>query len=195
MAMPAPSQLEWTAEMARALPEDGNRYEVLDGELLVTPPPSQRHQRAMELLYLTLAPYARGSRLMHAHFAPCEIEFSATRSVQPDLFVVRLVNGKMPADVELPHELLLVVEGLSPATARYDRRKKRPLFQSEGVPELWIVDIDARVIERWRPADERPEVLTETLSWQPLDDYPALIIDLDVYFADVWEELAGPADA
>jgi Uma2 family endonuclease len=59
MAMPAPSQLEWTAEMARALPEDGNRYEVIDGELLVTPAPSQRHQRAMELLYLAIAPYAR----------------------------------------------------------------------------------------------------------------------------------------
>lgn len=58
MAMPVPSQHEWTAEMARALPEDGKRYEVIDGELLVTPAPSQRHQRAMELLYLTLGPYA-----------------------------------------------------------------------------------------------------------------------------------------
>jgi Uma2 family endonuclease len=190
MAMPAPPPREWTAEMARALPDDGNRYEVLDGELVVTPAPSQRHQRAMELLYLTLAPYARGSRRMHAHFAPCEIEFAATRSVQPDLFVVHLVNGKMPADAELPRELMLVVEGLSPGTARYDRRKKRPMYQSEGVPELWIVDIDARVIERWRPADERPEVLTETLSWQQLDDYSPLLVDVNVYFADVWEELA-----
>jgi hypothetical protein len=50
MAMPVPSQIEWTAEMARALP-DGNRYEVIDGELLVTPSPSQRHQLAIELLY------------------------------------------------------------------------------------------------------------------------------------------------
>lgn len=188
MAMPAPLQLEWTAEMARALPEDGKRYEVIDGELVVTPAPSQRHQRAMELLYLTLGPYARGSRLMHAHFAPCEIEFSPTRAVQPDLFVVRLVDGKMPADAELARTVLLAVEGLSPTTARYDRRKKRPMFQSERVPEFWIVDIDARVIERWRPEDERPEVVTDLITWQPISDYPSLVIDVNAYFAEVWEE-------
>ena len=155
MAMPAPSQLEWTAEMARALPEDGNRYEVIDVELLVTPAPSQRHQRAMELLYLALAPYARGSHLMHAHFAPCEIEFSAARAVQPDLYVVRLMDGKMPADAELGRAVLLVVEGLSPTTARYDRRKKRPMFQSEGVPDFWIVDIDTVSLVYHSPAAEK----------------------------------------
>ena len=187
MAMPAP-QVEWTAEMARALPQDENRYEVIDGELLVTPAPSQRHQRAMELLYLILGPYARGSRLMHAHFAPCEIEFSPRRAVQPDLFVVRLVDGKMPADAELGRAVLLAVEGLSPTTARYDRRKKRPMFQSEGVPEFWIVDIDARVIERWRPEDARPEVVTDTLTWQPFAEHPPLVIDVNMYFAEVWEE-------
>jgi hypothetical protein len=53
------------------------------------------------------------------------------------------------------------------------------------------VDIDARVVERWRPVDERPEVLTETLSWQPLAEEPPLLIDLNGYFADVWEEDAG----
>ena len=188
MAMPAPSQLEWTAEMARALPEDGNRYEVIDGELLVTPAPSQRHQRAMELLYLALAPYARGSHLMHAHFAPCEIEFSPARAVQPDLFVVRLMDGKMPADAELGRAVLLVVEGLSPTTARYDRRKKRPMFQSEGVPDFCIVDIDARVIERWRPEDVRPEIVTDVLTWQPFSEYSPLVVDVNAYFAEVWEE-------
>lgn len=188
MAMPVPPQVEWTAEMARALPDDGNRYEVVDGELLVTPAPNQRHQRAMELLYLMLGPYARASRMMHAHFAPCEIEFAPSRAVQPDLFVVRLENGRMPTDANLPRTMLLAVEGLSPATARHDRRKKRPMFQSEGVPEFWIVDIDARVIERWRPTDDRPEVVTDTLAWQPLGEHPPLVIDVNAYFAEVWEE-------
>jgi hypothetical protein len=65
MAMPVPSQAEWTAETARALQDDGNRYEVIDGELLVTPSPSQRHQLAMELLYWmapTRPTRSRGSR-------------------------------------------------------------------------------------------------------------------------------------
>ena len=194
MAMPIQKSIEWTAEMARALPDDGNRYEVIDGELLVTSSPSQRHQRAMELLYLLIGPYARASRAMHAHYAPCEIEFSTHRAVQPDLFVVRLVNGKMPSDEELKHTTLLAIEALSPSTARYDRRKKRPMFQSEGVPEFWIVDVDARIIERWRPTDTRPEVLTDSLTWQPPFDIPPLVIDLDAYFAEVWEEdLPGDA--
>jgi Uma2 family endonuclease len=186
--MPIQKPIEWTAEMARALPEDGNRYEVIDGELLVTPSPSQRHQLAMELLHLMIGPYARASRLMHAHFALCEIEFSPRRAVQPDLFVVRLVGGKLPDDADLKHNMLLAVEALSPSTARYDRRKKRPMFQSEGVPEFWIVDVDARIIERWRPADSRPEVLTESLTWQPMPEVPPLVIDLDAYFAEVWED-------
>ena len=188
MAMPISKPTEWTAEMARALPEDGNRYEVIDGALLVTPSPSQRHQRAMELLYLMIGPYARASRLMHAHYAPCEIEFSTRRAVQPDLFVVRLVKGKMPSDEELKHTTLLAVEALSPSTARYDRRTKRAMFQSEGVPEFWIVDVDARIIERWRPTDSRPEVLTDALTWQPPFEIPPLVIDLDAYFAEVWED-------
>jgi Uma2 family endonuclease len=87
--------------------------------------------------------------------------------------------------------VVLASSKLSPTTARFDRRKKRPLYQSEGIPEFWIVDIDARVVERWRPVDERPEVLTETLSWQPLAEQPPLVIDLNAYFADVWEEHAG----
>jgi len=190
MAMPIPSQVEWTAEMARALPDDGKRYEVVDGELLVTSAPSQRHQRAIELLHLMIGPYARASRLLHAHVAPCEIEFSPRRAVQPDLFVVRLVNGKMPTDDDLKRTILLAVEGLSPSTARYDRRKKRPMFQSEGVSEFWIVDIDARIVERWRPNDDRPEVLTDTLTWRPLPEYPPLVIALDAFFAEVWEEIS-----
>lgn len=84
--------------------------------------------------------------------------------------------------------VLLVVEGLSPTTARYDRRKKRPMFQSEGVPDFWIVDIDARVIERWRPEDMRPEIVTDAVTWHPFSEYPPLVIDVNAYLAEVWEE-------
>ncbi len=188
MGMPALQHPDWTAEMARALPDDGNRYEVVDGELLVTPAPSQRHQRAIEELYLLIAPYVKSGRLGHAHVAPCEIEFSPRRAVQPDLFVVRLLNGRMPPDALLRDTMLLAVEALSPTTARYDRRTKRPMYQSEQVPEYWIVDVDARVVERWRPADERPEILTTMLAWQPSDAHPPLVIDLERFFREVWEE-------
>jgi Uma2 family endonuclease len=82
---------------------------------------------------------------------------------------------------------MLVDEVLSPSTAQYDRRLKRLRYQRAGVPEYWIVDLDGRVVERWRPEDTRPEVLSERLRWNPAD---AVDLDLDVagFFAEVWGE-------
>lgn len=61
----------------------------------------------------------------------------------------------------------MVAEVLSPSTERNDRVKKRDYFMRNGVGEYWIVDLDARVVERWRPGDTRPEILTTELTWRP----------------------------
>ncbi len=84
--------------------------------------------------------------------------------------------------------LLLVVEVLSPSTARADRTTKRQRFQRAGVPAYWIVDIDARTVERWRPDDERPEVLSESLSWGPTPESVPMTIHLPALFARVHGE-------
>jgi Uma2 family endonuclease len=81
---------------------------------------------------------------------------------------------------------ILVIEILSPSTARYDRITKRRRFQRSGIPEYWIVDLDARAIERWRPADERPEILDERLVWHPPGAAQPLELDLPRYFTEVW---------
>ena len=83
---------------------------------------------------------------------------------------------------------MLAVEVLSPSTARADRQVKRRLFQRQGVAEYWIVDLDARLIERWRPDDERPELLAETLVWQPPSEAEPLEIDLPRFFGEVMGE-------
>jgi Uma2 family endonuclease len=77
---------------------------------------------------------------------------------------------------------MLAIEVLSPSSARHDRVRKRPLFQRH-VPEYWIVDIDARLVERWRPGDERPEIITESLVWQPDAGVPAFHLTLESLFA------------
>ena len=79
--------------------------------------------------------------------------------------------------------LLLAIEVLSPSTARADRTTKRRRYQRAGVPEYWVVDLDARLVERWRPEDVRPEVLTEKLAWQPDPSAPPFELDLPRYFA------------
>ena len=184
MAMPV-QQGEWTAELARALPDDGNRYEVLDGELFVTPTPALLHQRALLELYDRLKPYVITHGLGEVLLWPADIAFSPKRLVQPDLFVIpEAPSGRRKTWSEV-RSLLLAVEALSPTTARADRIKKRRIYQDEGVPEYWIIDLDARVVERWRPGDERPEILADRLVWRPRDEIEALTIDLEQYFAAV----------
>jgi Uma2 family endonuclease len=179
------SMQEWTADMVRALPSDGNRYEVVGGSLLVTPAPSWNHGEATDELLVILRRYCREHHLGHAKSAPQDIEFDERNMVEPDLFVVPLVNGAKPLAWEDVRRLLLAVEVLSPNTARHDRFTKRRLYQAQGVPEYWIVDLDSRMIERWRPADERPELLAESLVWKSDPIAPPLILDLPAYFTEV----------
>jgi Uma2 family endonuclease len=183
MGMPA-QHTEWTADMARALPDDGNRYEVLDGELFVTPAPAWDHQRAVAALMFRLDPYVRATSIGWLLSSPADIEFSRHRLVQPDVFVVPWSETR-PREWRDVTSLLLAIEILSSSTARADRHRKRLLYQTQRVPEYWIVDLDARVIERWRPDDERPEIIAETLTWQPRPGLAALSISLEAFFAEV----------
>ena len=188
MGMPVPQgrgtrdegRAKWTADLARALPDDGNRYEVLDGELFVTPAPSRLHQRALKILYDLVNPYVTAHALGELLWSPADIEFSPKRLLQPDLFLAPF--GKSWKDIS---SLLLAVEALSPSTAPADRLVKRPIYQDHGVAEYWIIDLDARMVERWRPHDDRPEILSKELVWEPRTDLPALTIDLLAYFAAV----------
>jgi len=176
---------DWTAERALALPDDGNRYEVLDGELFVTPAPRLDHQDALGRLFVAIDQYVGASRLGWALFSPADIVFSPRRLVQPDLFVVPWrTEGKPHAWSEVK-SLLLAVEILSPSTAHADRFRKRLIYQDEGVSEYWVVDLDARLVERWRPSDLRPEIVAGTLEWQPQERLEPLRIDLPALFEAV----------
>jgi Uma2 family endonuclease len=186
MGMPQATQ-RWTPAMVRALPDDGNRYEVVAGELLVAPAPSFDHQRAVARLFLRLAPYIDTHGLGEALMSPADIEFEEEHLVQPDIFVAPRVEGRRPHRWSEIKHLLLAVEVLSPSTARADRMVKRQLFQRVGVPDYWIVDVAARLVECWRPDESRPEVLSATLTWRPTPDTPPLEIDLPQLFAEIVE--------
>ncbi|MEO6879178.1 MAG: Uma2 family endonuclease [Gemmatimonadaceae bacterium] len=185
--MPALAR-DWTVEDLQDFPDDGNRYEVIDGELFVTPAPNFTHQEAAMVLYRFLAEYLEREPIGHAVVAPADVVFSPKRSVQPDVFVVPLVAGRRPRHFSEVGRLLLAVEVLSPSTARADRVTKRALFRAEGVDEYWIVDLDARTIERSTPIDERVEVLAETIEWIPQGTSAPLTIDLPDYFQRVLDD-------
>ena len=176
---------EWTATDRDDLPDDGNRYEVIDGELFVTPAPAWRHQEAVVQLYRLLADYLGAERVGHVVVAPADVVFSPIRAVQPDLFVVPLARGRRPERFEDVGRLLLAAEIISPSSARADRVKKRVLYRDEGVAEYWMVDLDSRTVERSTPEDVRVDVLAERMTWAPEGAVHSLEIDLTDYFSRV----------
>jgi len=120
--------------------------------------------------------------------SPADIELDPHGMVQPDVFVDGLVDGRPTNEWNAGAPLLLAVEVLSPSTARADRTVKRRRLQRAGIPEYWIVDLDARAVERWRPGDERPEVLADTIEWRPAPGTDPLTIALPPLFARIHGE-------
>ncbi|MBX3175078.1 MAG: Uma2 family endonuclease [Gemmatimonadaceae bacterium] len=184
--MPALAQHYWTAAEVRELPDDGKRYECIDGELLVTPSPRGLHQRALREVFLRIHEYIREHNLGELLWSPADIELERNNLVQPDLFVALPREGETSwKDWHEVGALLLAIEVLSPSTARYDRVVKRKFYQRIKVGEYWIVDLDARVIERWRSGDRTPEVLSEELVWGPAGAPEPLHIALEPLFRSI----------
>ena len=180
MGMPDTAR-RYTMEEVLAFPPDGNRYELVAGELLVTPAPSQGHQGVVTALLAALHGYLADWRSVARVFAgPADIFWSQDDYVQPDIVVVP--SDQVTGDWRDCRTLLLAIEVVSPSSARYDRVTKRRLYQRQGVVTCWVVDPDARVVEVWHPADERPIVVTELLTWQVQAGAPALRIELDAVF-------------
>lgn len=183
----------WTPEDVRALPHDGNRYECIGGALLVTPAPNGLHQRAIALLWDHVSPYVRRHAVGELLPSPSDIEIEAGALVQPDLFVYRIPSGGIVTrDWSVVKSLVLAIEVLSPSTARYDRGLKRRFYLRSRTDELWLVDTESRVIERWRHGDRRPEVLNDALVWHPNGAGEPLRVALDEFFAGVHGEAWRP---
>ena len=185
----------YTAEEVRRFPDDRLRYEVIRGELFVTPAPGTPHQRAVRELCTALHAYVVTHGLGEALPAPFEVEFTEDSAVQPDVLVTLAPQGERLTRKRLYGPPALVVEVVSYSSKRTDRLQKRQLYQEEGVPEYWIVDMDARHLERWQRGAPRAEIVTRVLSWQPVVSVPPLFIDLETLFRTVWAGLESEPPA
>ena len=179
----------WTRNDVFALPDDGRRYELIDGELVVTPAPGGRHQVAVTALLLRIGPLLTQAAGTSARIlvSPADLRLGEEEILQPDLFIYQTESGRRLRDWREITSLLVAIEILSPSTARYDRGLKRLRYQRAGVPEYWIVDLDGRVVERWQPDDTRPEVLADRLQWNS-GDGAVLDLDLEEFFMEVMGE-------
>ena len=163
----------WTyAEFARLPSEGSTRYEVIDGEVVVTPGPSTRHQRVVGRLFFLLFGFAETNALGEVFPSPYDVLFAEGDYLEPDLVFVRSDRSHLLSDrgVEGPPDL--VVEVLSPSTATRDRGIKLERYRFYGVAEYWVVDPDERTIEVWDLAGGASEPAVhgeeETFRWTPL---------------------------
>jgi Uma2 family endonuclease len=173
-----------TYEDYAALPDDGRRYELFEGELAVTPAPSPDHQRALAGLNDLLRQYVRSSGLGEVLFAPLDVILSASTVVQPDLVYLAPDRAALVSQRGIEGPPTLVVEVLSPSTTRADRATKRQLYARYGVPYYWIVDPAARTVEAYVLAGEGYEQAAEAWGAEParLPPFP----DLALVAASIW---------
>ncbi len=165
MQMPAHDSTITTIEELLALPEDGLRHELLEGEHVVTPAPALPHQVVLQELHLILGNALADRDDLIVFLSPADVVLGPESLVQPDLFIISKEPGRRLtswAEIGIP---ILAVEILSPSTAARDRGKKRRIYQKVGVAEYWIIDSDARIVERWMPNDERPDIVDGSLEW------------------------------
>lgn len=179
MGMAAPAY--FTADMVRAMPDDGNRYEVVYGELFVTPSPRPWHQVVVQRLSIALGKYLETEPVGLVLWSPADISWGPDVLVQPDVFVVDPAEART-LDWARMRSLLLVAEVLSPSTTRADRFVKRVRYREAGVPLYWVVDGDERSVEIWTPRDEFPAVERERLVWHPAGSRAAFTLRLEDLF-------------
>jgi Uma2 family endonuclease len=171
----------WTRHDLERFPRDGNRYEVLDGELLVTPQAAFDHQGVSLRLAVALYGYCDAHRI-GITVGPGAVIFGKNE-LQPDLEVVGGVTFPTRKTwEELPYPIL-AVEVLSPfsVSRRRDLDTKRIAYLKLGIPEYWVVDLDARCVHVW--SNGHPEkIVTDLLTWRPDPAIAAFELPLDQLF-------------
>ena len=164
------------------IPSDGKRYELLEGELHVTPAPSPLHQRVSKRLQRLLEAYFEDKGLGEVFNAPIDVILTNKDVVQPDLVLVTNPEQISSRGIEGPPPLL--VEVLSPSTRNYDRRVKAQRYATLGIRHYWIVDPEEHWVECYRVSDATFKLITKAEDSSTLThpDWPELHIPL----ADLW---------
>ncbi len=174
-------------DLAR-MPDDGNRYEIIDGVLYVTPAPTPRHQRLVLGLGGRFDSFATDHNLGAVYPAPLDVRLSPSHVVQPDLVFVRRERRRIVGENLIDGAPDLVVEILSPSTSARDKGEKARLYVTAGVPEYWLVDPDARTVTVLALKHGAYQALPEEHGSVRSAVLPGFELDLAVLFAGLGAE-------
>jgi Uma2 family endonuclease len=159
-------------------PDDGRRHEIVNGVHVVSPTPIPYHQHLSHGLLRQLDTGITDASRGEVYYAPVTVQLSPTDIVEPDLSVVLASSRCTIGDKKLEGPPDLVIEILSPGTAKRDRGAKRELYEQSGVGEYWIVDPDLKHIEQWVLVGERFESRGAHTAKITMAILPAVCIDL-----------------
>ncbi len=160
----ASSMKRWTLRDLHSLPDDGNKYEVIHGDLFVTPAPSVDHEAIISRLASILQPYVQVNGLGMIFYGHAVIRHRKSE-VEPDLMVRAGPQKRRMKWEDLPLPIL-VVEVISPTTRRREHEQKRKFYRELGIPEYWIVDPENDSIRVVKPGHD-DEVTAARLTWHP----------------------------
>src|SRR5262245_20261613 len=153
----------WTLEEVHSLPDDGNKYELVRGELFVTPPPSFDHETVIVKLSRLLDRYVEANRIGFVYHARSIMRFEGSE-VEPDIMVREL--GAPGANWDTAPLPVLIVEVFSPSTRRRDQLQKQSLYIDAGIAEYWMLDPERRTVTVVRPG-ESDRTFGDVLVWRP----------------------------
>lgn len=180
----APGKIVLTYDDYCALPNDRNRYEILDGELSVTPAPATKHQIALGNLYRLLSIHVLASRSGRLLLAPTDLILATTTVVQPDLIFIASDRSQVVTPRGVEGAPTLVVEILSPTTQANDRQAKAQLYAKYAVPHYWLIDPDKQTLEAYTLAGGQYDLASQAQSGDLFT--PAIFPGLSFQISDLW---------
>jgi Uma2 family endonuclease len=166
------------------LPNDCNRYEILDGELSVTPAPATMHQTVLGNLHRILANHVIASQLGKLFIAPTDLIVAPTTVVQPDLIFIGNDRRHIVTERAIEGSPTLVIEILSPTTHRTDRVTKAQLYAKHNVPHYWLIDPDQQTLEAYELVVDHYDLVASARDAEVFT--PSLFPGLSIGLADLW---------
>lgn len=179
--------LKFTYEDYLLLPEDGKQYEIIEGELFMTPAPITNHQKVLFELGKKIDNFVLKNHLGIVIIAPCDVLFSKTNIMQPDLIFVSKENRAIITEKNIQGAPDLLVEITSPNTKDKDLVLKKKLYAKFGVKEYWIVFMKEEKVEIWR-LEENAFNLDDVFERHDTLKSP-LLKGLEILLLDVFREI------
>ena len=182
--IPGPRQGHWTYQEYAAIPNDGHRYEIVDGVLYMAPSPNKGHQNAAGEIFSYLRTHVKLTGLGQVYIAPFDVELAPGTVVQPDVIVVLNPNLGIITESRIIGAPDLAVEVSSPGTVGHDRDKKQRAYAHAGVPEYWIADPWSRTVEvlTLEEGEYRSRGVFEGKAILPSKIVPVFLVHVEQFF-------------